>query len=122
MWIEGCHFHDCNGAAIVGDTNGAMVVLDTIISKCTGNGITITCKSAVAINKIFNCIIDGNTGDGINILDQSAAAYCQIYNNIISNHAGSGKFGITVGSGTLARSTAARDSLTTIPTTTTVLT
>jgi hypothetical protein len=99
----GCNIHDTVGPGInVGGGSDCVMVIDTIIAKCRGDGIKFVGSSPIFATVIKNCTIDGNTGNGITVTSSAGLSEAAILNNIISNHTGGGKSGIAISAGTTA--------------------
>lgn len=101
--VIGCNIHDTVGMGIAagGGFFDAVVIEDTIISKCRGDGIDIA--AFIRLLNIKNCTIDGNLNNGIEwpSLSELSSASISVMNNIISNHTGG--YGQNFDSGTAAQ-------------------
>jgi Right handed beta helix region len=108
--ILGCNVHDTVGNGIQLGKSAASIetciVLDCIVAKCRGVGITLDGNASQTapefILMIKNCTIDGNLGHGIEFVQQTHIPRSHVSNNIISNQTQASKVGLKVDSGTAA--------------------
>lgn len=95
-----CNVHDTVAGGVNMYCGTALV--NSIVAKCRGVGVTINPNYGMSRLMVANCTIDGNTGDGIQFTGQNGVSLSTVFNNIVSNHTISGTYGIHVTAGTTA--------------------
>jgi hypothetical protein len=98
--LRNCNIHNCWGDGVL--AGFLMTINGSIIAKNTGNGIVTLEQSNHYGADFSNNTIDGNGGHGILVSGPLALTCLSIKGNFITNHTGSGKYGISVASGTAA--------------------
>ena len=97
--------HDAVGSGVRIQPNLGTLLLENVIAKNNGSGITVknfTGNGDPPASGIINNTIDANTGDGINLVGAGSIEMVAILNNLITNHTGGGKFGVNANFGSTA--------------------
>lgn len=102
MIVDGCNIHDAWGDGIL-MAGVAETIKNSVIAKCTGNGIVATTPASPTDNShIVGNTIDGNKGHAITLSATAQLADYSCHGNLITNHSQASKAGINVSAGTTA--------------------
>lgn len=99
--VDGCNIHDVWGDGVT-FANDMETLTNSIIAKCTGNGVTLPASTSYFRGHVSRNTIDGNKGHAVTVAATSGLIAYDFYGNLITNHTGAGKYGINVAAGTTA--------------------